>query len=380
MTNWRQWVYRMMGVAVLLGAAVVRAAPGVDSEQLRIAMVNAQSGPAAELGRAMHAGAQAYFARINAAGGVHGRQLNLLLRDDGYEPARTARLTEELLAGADILALFGYVGTPTSRAALPAALAAEVPYLFPLSGAKVLREPLHRMVFNVRAAYFAETQLLVRQMTEVLGLSRIALVMQDDSFGATVQAGLAAALQQRGSSLVGEVRIRRNALDMSDAARQLRDLRPQAIFFIGTHRQLAAIIREVRTLGSGADFFSVSFVGSEAFVAEAGAAAEGVYIAQVVPSPEDLSLPLVREYRAAMRGPFSHASLEGYIGAAVLVEALQRAGPQPTRDKLVEVLESLDIDLGGFAVRFGPGDHQGSDMVWLTRIEQGRALPVVRQP
>jgi ABC-type branched-subunit amino acid transport system substrate-binding protein len=187
-------------------------------------------------------------------------------------------------------------------------------------------------------------------------------------------------LLKRGLRVEGEARILRNSLEVGEAVRQLLPSQPQAIFFVGTYKQLAAAIREARALGMQARFFSVSFVGTDSFIAEAGADAEDVYISQVVPSPDDTRLPLVRDYRADMRGPLGYASLEGYIGAAVLVEALRRSGPQPTRAQLVEALKSMDMDLGGFRIRFGPKDHQGSDAVYLTRIEQGRAVPVLLQP
>lgn len=363
----------------LICSSVARAEAGVAADELRLGMVNVQSGPAAGLGQGMRAGAQAYFQRANAAGGVQGRRLSLVVRDDGYDPRRTAALTRELIDSGDVFALFGYVGTPTSRAALPGVLAAGVPYLFPLTGAEVLRKPVHRWIFNVRASYFAETEVLAGYMAETLKLQRVALLMQDDSFGETVKSGLAGALRKRGLELQGEARIQRNSLAVEGAVQQLRVLQPQAVFFVGTYRQLAVAIREARAQGLQAEFFSVSFVGTEAFIDVAGADGNGVYISQVLPPPEDASLPLVRDYQADMQGHLGYASLEGYVGAAVLVEALRRAGPQPTRARLVEVLENLDIDLGGLRITFGPGDHQGSDAVYLTRIESGRAVPVPLQ-
>ena len=367
--------------SALLGNGQVLAEPGVDAGELRLGMVNAQSGPAAGLGQGVRDGVQAYLIRTNAAGGVHGRRLSLLVRDDGYEPRRTADLTRELIGSGSVFALLGYVGTPTSRAAMPAVLEAGVPYLFPFTGAEVLRHPMHPWVFNVRASYFAETEVLANYMTEVLGLRRIALLMQDDSFGETAKSGLAGALQLRGLKLEAEARFLRNSLEVAGAVRQLREVDPEAIFFVGTYRQLAAAIREARAGGMQARFFTLSFVGTDNLIAEAGPLAEDVLISQVVPSPEDVSLPLVRDYRAAMAGsPMGYTSLEGYINAAVLVEALRRAGPQPTRARLVKELSTLDIDLGGFRVTFGPDDHQGSDAVFLTRIEQGKAVPVRIQP
>lgn len=172
-------------LAALLSALAVgglRAEDGVSDDEIRLGMVNAQSGPAAGLGKGMHAGAQAYFARVNAAGGVHGRKISLLLRDDSYEPARTAEHTRQLIASGTVFALFGYVGTPTSRAAMPIALQAEVPYL--LLRGRALRRPVHDWVFNVRASYFDETEAMVERMTRDLGLRKVALLMQDD-FGET---------------------------------------------------------------------------------------------------------------------------------------------------------------------------------------------------
>lgn len=374
----------MVGLAVcsaLLCNGRLLAEPGLEAGELRLGMINAQSGPAAGLGRGMLNGTQALFQRVNANGGIHGRRLRLEVRDDGYEPRRTAELTRELIASGRVFAFLGYVGTPTSRAAMPVVSAAGVPYLFPFTGAEVLRQPVHPWVFNIRASYFSETEALVDYMTEALGLRRVALLMQNDSFGESVKSGLAGALYLRGLKLEGESRFLRNSLEVGEAVARLRDMQADAIFFVGTYKQMAAALREARAKGIKARFFTVSFVGTDDFIVEAGPLAEGVLISQVMPSPEDVSLPVVRDYRADMAGiPTGYASLEGYINAAVLAEALRRAGPQPTQARLVNELSTLDIDLGGFRVTFGPDDHQGSDVVFLTRVEQGKAVPVHREP
>ena len=368
--------------AVLLGALAVggaKAEDGVSDDEIRLGMVNAQSGPAAGLGKGMHAGAQAYFARINAEGGVHGRKISLLLRDDGYEPARTAEQTRQLIASGAVFALFGYVGTPTSRAAMPIALQAEVPYLFPFTGAEVLRRPVHDWVFNVRASYFDETEALVERMTGDLGLSKVALLMQDDSFGETVKSGLAGALHRRELKIHGEARLQRNSLDVATAVAELKRSQPEAIFFVGTYRQLAAAIRQARVAGLEASFFTVSFVGTDNFIAEAGPVGDGVHISQVVPSPQDRTSALIRQYQADVAAAdIGYVSLEGYIDAAVFVAALRELGPHPTRVALAQALAFLQVDLGGFAVGFSPSDHQGSDAVFITRVAAGQAVPVDR--
>ncbi|MDP3847572.1 MAG: ABC transporter substrate-binding protein [Pseudomonas sp.] len=363
----------------LLPGLAAWAENGVSADDIRIGMVNAQSGPAAGLGLGMYAGAAAYFARINAEGGVNGRKITLILKDDGYEPARSAALTEQLIKVDQVFALLGYVGTPTSRAALPIAAQAEVPYLFPFTGAEFLRTPLKKWAFNLRASYFDETEELVERINKDLGSQKVALLMQDDSFGEAVKSGLAGALDKRGMRIHAEARIQRNSLQVNGAVAALKLATPDAIVFVGTYQQLAAAIKQAKASGVTARFFTVSFIGTENFISAAGADGDGVYITQVMPSPHDRSLAVIRDYLADIKpSEVGYASLEGYIAAMVFAKALANTGAQPTRAELADALQYLNTDLGGFKVAFSPSNHQGSDAVFLTRVQAGKALPVKR--
>jgi branched-chain amino acid transport system substrate-binding protein len=374
----RQLLYGLALSGLLAPGVSAAAEPGLSADEVRVGMVNAQSGPAAALGLGMRNGAQAYFKRINAEGGVHGRRITLFSRDDGYEPSRTAAHTHDLLKTSQVFALLGYVGTPTSRAALPLALRAQVPYLFPYSGAEFLRTPIKPGVFTVRASYIEETEQLVEHLTEDLKLSKIALLMQDDSFGESVKGGLNGALRKRDLTIYAQARIQRNSLDVATAIDTLQRAQPEAVFFVGTDKQLAAAIKQAKASGFHTRFISVSFIGAEGFIRMAGSDAEGVYISQVVPSPHDTSRRLVRAYQAAMpTNNYEHTSLEGYIAAAVFTQALRQAGAMPTREAFLEALEHLNTDLGGFTVALSRSNHQGSSAVWLTRIENGKAVPVM---
>lgn len=370
---------RRLAIAAALGLALIpaaRAEDGLSATEIRLGMANAQSGTAAALGKDMLAGAQAYFNRVNAAGGVGGRKISLVVKDDGYEPARTATATQSLIEADKVFALFGYVGTPTSSAAVPVASKAQVPYLFPFTGAEFLRNPVNKLVFNLRASYFDETETMVERLTQDLGVRKVAMLMQDDAFGEAVKGGIARALFKRDMKIHGEARIKRNSLDVDAAVQAMKQAQPEAIVFVGTYKQMAAAVRKAKASGVNARFLTVSFIGTENFIAEAGADGDGVYITQVTPSPHDGTVPVVRQYLADIGDAgIGYTSLEGYLNAAVLVEALKRTGAQPTRASLLAALEGMKTDLGGFPVEFSASRHQGSKTVFLTRVEGGKAVP-----
>ena len=348
---------------------------GISATEVRIGMANAQSGPAAGLGKGVKAGAEAYLARVNAHGGVNGRKVVLVSRDDGYEPARAAAATEALIQTDNVFALFGYVGTPTSSAAVPIASKAQVPYLFPFTGAEFLRSPVNKWVFNVRASYFDETDAMVQHLIKDLHVQKIAMFIQDDAFGEAVKGGVARALFKRNMKIQAETRFKRNTLEVDAGLQAMKQAQPEAIIFAGTYTQLAAIMKKAKAAGLTARFLTVSFIGTENFIAAAGPDGDGVYITQVMPSPQDPSRGLVKNYLADMKGAsVGYASLEGYVGAMVLVEALKKAGANPTRASLVSALEDLKFDAGGMGIAFSPANHQGSKSVYLTRVEGGKAL------
>jgi ABC-type branched-subunit amino acid transport system substrate-binding protein len=366
-----------LGVLALLSAVApfaVHADDGVTEKEIRIGMANALSGPASGLGVNLKAGAAAHFARVNAAGGVNGRKIVLVSLDDGYEPEKAAAATRTLIEQEKVFALFGYVGTPTSSAAVPLASRAGLPYLFPFTGAEFLRNPVNKWVFNVRASYFDETELMVERLTKDAGAKRIALFIQDDGFGEAGKAGVNRALHKRGMKVAEEARYKRNTVDVDEGLGKIKAAAPDAVVFVGTYRPFAAIVKKAKAAGITAKFMTVSFIGTAEFIREAGAEGEGVYITQVMPSPDNTSLPLVKQFQQDMKGgPVNYSSLEGYANAAVLVEALKRSGTNPSRARLVASLEGLSTDLGGLRIAFSASSHQGAKEVFLTVVKGGKA-------
>ena len=361
-------------ISLLLSAAVL-AEPGVSDKEIVLGQSAALSGPAKELGSEMRSGALLYFEQVNTGGGVHGRRIRLQTLDDGYEPERAAANTRKLIEEEKVLALFGYVGTPTSLAAQPLFTEAKVPFVGAFTGAQALREPFNRYVFNVRASYFDETEKIVEQLTTT-GIKQIAVFYQNDAYGKAGLAGVERAMTKRGLKIAATATVERNTVDVAKAVAALSATRPDAIVMVSAYTSVAAFVKGMKKAGSAAQFHNVSFVGSRPLAAALGDEGVGVAIAQVVPFPWSGTLPVTREYQAQARAAgakdFSFTELEGYIAARVLVEGLKRAGRELTRERLVTALESLSrTDIGGFQVDYSSSNHNGSTFVDLTIIGRG---------
>lgn len=360
-------------VAFATAPAPATAEPGVTATSIVIGQSAPLSGPAMELGTEMRAGALLYFDYINARGGVNGRTIDLRTLDDGYEPDRAVANTRRFLEKDDAFALFGYVGTPTTMAAMPLFTQARVPLVGPFTGAEAFRKPVNRYIFNVRASYFQETDDLVELLTKI-SESRIAVFYQNDAYGKAGLEGVDRAMKKRKVEIIATATVERNSSDVAAAVATISKANPQAVIMIGAYKSCAAFIKAMKKAGVFAQYMNVSFVGARALAAELGAEGRGVGISQVVPFPWNGGVPVVREYQkltVAKNGKenYSFTSLEGFIAAKVMVEGLRRAGREPTRERLISALESLnDYDVGGFSITYSPTDHTGSKFVELTAI------------
>ena len=356
---------------------------GLTDERILFGQSAALSGPARELGRNMRLGILAAFDEVNATGGVHGRVLELQSLDDAYEPEDAIVMTRHLIEQEQVFALIGAVGTPTSRSATPIARSAGVPYIAPFTGAAFLRDNEWDNIINLRASYNQETEEMVARLTEDLGITRISVMYQNDSFGRAGFRGTVAALERRDMELTSIGIYPRNTTAVKTALLDLRQGDPEAVIMIGAYEPVARLILWARRTGMDAVFMTVSFVGSNALAQELGPDGAGVLVTQVVPFPEDDSLPVVDSYLNALAShdPVAEpgfVSLEGYLAGRMVIKALEQCGSDVERSCLLQQLidrGSLEID--GFPLQFGQGDNQGSDQVFLTVIgSDGEYHPV----
>lgn len=374
MLNFRSLLPTILICLTVAMTSAAQGETGVSDQRILLGQSAAFSGPAAQLGIQMHAGAKAYFDHINEQGGVHSRQISIIKADDKYEADLAAANTRRLIEKDEVFALFGYVGTPTSNAAMPIFTAAKVPFFAPFTGAQSLREPLNRQIFNIRGSYFDETEHLVERLVSV-GIKNIAVFYQNDAYGLAGLAGVERALKKMNVTMVGTATVERNSTDVAKAVAALLPKRPDAIIQISAYASCAAFIKEMRELKYTGQFYNVSFVGSQALADTLGKDGPGVVISQVVPFPWHKATPVVAEYHRIMTrsgiNDVNFSSLEGFIAAKVFVEGLKRAGRDLTRDKLIRSLETINVgnfDTGGFNVNFSPTSHNGSKYVDMTVI------------
>jgi ABC-type branched-subunit amino acid transport system substrate-binding protein len=346
----------------------------------------ALSGPAEALGKGMQAGILAAFKEANDAGGVHGRTIDLVSLDDGYEPEAAATNTGRLIEEENVFALIGEVGTPTSRSATPVAAEAGIPFIAPFTGAEFLRDDSWDNILNLRASYYQETEEMVARLTQDLGIERIGVLYQDDSFGRAGYRGATLALERREMKAASIGLYPRNTTAVKAALLDLQGGDPQAIIMIGAYQPVAAFIKWARHTGLDPIFITVSFVGSNALARELGPQGAGVYVTQVVPFPTDDSLPVVEAYLNALSSFVpgivpGFVSLEGYLAGRLAIAGLENCGRDVDRVCfLEEIYGSGDIDIDGFMLRYDDAsDNQGSDSVFLTVIgPDGEYQPVER--
>ena len=353
----------------------------MTENSILIGSCSALDGPAHFLGKETVLGATTYLHSVNDEGGVFGRKVQLLAFDDSYDPDKAPacfkRMTKE-----GVFALGFFVGTPTAKVYVPMAQDEKIPVVGLFTGAQMLYEPLKHYIINVRASYYDETREQVDRLWDV-NVHKIGVIYQDDAFGKTVLDGVKLALQKHNSAPVGLGTFARNTMDVDEGLKSLLAARPQAVVVVGPYAPVADIVKKAHAAGWRPQFVTVSFVGTEEFIKEAGPDAEGTIITQVVPPYDRTDYPTVERYRRYLAKyypdtPPSFVSLEGFVDAMVLVEGLKRAGKDVTREKFITAIESIhemNVGMGSkLTLDYGPKDHKGFDNVYPTIVKNGQPV------
>lgn len=358
-----------------------------------IGVSNVQSGPSSMLGQTLLLGSKAYFDLVNQHGGIRGRKIAIILKDDKYEPDPAVQNTNELIEQDKVFFLFDYVGTPTLTRVLPLLKYYEkegIVNVAPFTGADPQRTPPYdRFVFNIRASYREETRALVRYLYDQ-GYRRIGFLGQADAYGKSGEIGVNAALLEYGLKIVSTVTYPRNQgleTPMTSQVKLLRAAGADAVIAVGVYDPCAAFVRDARRGGWNIPIANVSFVGPTVMLQKLSQLSQQLGVdltahlinSEVVPSIDDTVYPLVAGYRAHnVLDRYPGVALEGWLNAVVVTEALRRTGPNPSRQDFIRAMESLhDFDPGlGVKLEFSSSNHQGLHKVWLDQTIHGRWQPV----
>ncbi len=371
----------LMLTGVIAISAAAAETPGVTENSILIGSCSALDGPALVLGRQTVLGASAYLHMVNDEGGVFGRKVQLQAFDDSYDPDKAPACFKRMMKEG-VFALGFFVGTPTAKVYVPMAQEEKIPVVGLFTGAQMLYEPLKHEVINVRASYYDETREQVDKLWE-LNIRKIGVIYQDDPFGKAVLEGVKLALQKHGAAPVALGTFTRNTLDIDAGIREVMAAHPQAVVVVGPYAPAAAIVKQAHATGWKPQFLTVSFVGTEEFIKQAGGDAEGTIITQVMPPYDRTDYPTVALYRQCLAKyspgePPTFVSLEGFVDAMVVVEGLKRAGKDVTREKFISAIESIhamNVGLGPrLILNYSATDHKGFDRVYPTIVKNGQPV------
>lgn len=362
--------------------------PGVNSTTVLLGSSMPLTGHASYLGTQTRIGAQIYLKHINNQGGVHGRRIKMIARDDQYDPPQCLANTQRFIIRDKVFALFCYVGTPTTVKILPMITEARIPLLGMFTGANALREPFNPYLINIRPSYYRETESAVRHLVQDLGLERFAVFYQYDAYGFDGLTGTELALKEFGLSPVARSSYTRGTIKVEKAVREIVSSNAQAVFMIGSYNPCAEFVRQAASRGFHPLYYTVSFVGAEELARRLqGLPQERVIMSQVVPSPlgsdSRKKSQAVREYTRLLQKYHpqerpNFVGLEGYINARVLVEGLRRCGRDLSRKKFISAIESIKgYTLGDdMQIEFGPKDHQGLKKIYFTLLKGNTFVPL----
>jgi len=358
------WNYKTLGATLLVLASATAQA------QILIGQTAGFSGPVAAGVKETTDGAKLYIDSINAKGGIGGQKIELISLDDKFDPKLAGENARKLIEDQNVVAMFLNRGTPHTEAILPLLDKYGVPLIGPSTGAMTLHQPVRKHIFNVRATYQREAEKAVIHLATI-GMTKIAVVLANDSFGEDGLAGAQKGLATAKINAVAVEKFDRAKPDFSKIAPLVAQSGAQAVLMIASGAAVVDGIKAFRAAGSNCQVVTLSNNASGGFIKSLGDNARGVIVSQVL--PQSLSYALVKEAQDLARtkdiAEVSPAMLEGFASAKVLVEALRRTGGKPTRDKIQTALEGMNkFDLGGLEISYSPKDHTGLDFADLAII------------
>lgn len=358
-----------MFIKTLAAVAAVSAIGLANAAEIRIGSVFGLTGPTASTAAEGMAIANGYLNMINAKGGINGNTLKLAVRDDQYDPRKTPALVEELITKEHIVALANGIGTANTAALIKSGVLNQhkVPLIGVFSGSDIIRGPGSEQIFHTRASYTDEVMKISR-IASTLGLKRVAVLYQEDGFGASINQAIAKAAEVYGFEVVQKVPYKPGENDFTGHSKQIVDARPQAIFLMGVPEAVSHFMKVYDKSKTMAQVYALSFVPAKSLADFAGEQrVRGVGISQVVPNPASTTLPLAKEFQNFLKSPYGKGissnplNFEVFLNLRLAVEAIRMAGSRPTPEKVTHALTSMNsFMLAGYPINFSDTNRRGA--------------------
>ena len=359
----------LLAAACALPFARVAIAAGT----IRIGQCLPLTGPLAPVVQPIAEGQKLLLDAVNAQGGVHGATIELLTLDDAAQPATTVDHTRKLLDEQDVVALFGYAFVPGLVRALPLLDERRVPLLGIYNGADIVRADPHPWLFTTTASLRDEVSAMLRNLATV-NTRKVAVAFQNNELGRYMLPQVEALATEHGVSLVAKAPVEPNGANAAAAVATIQAAEPQTILLLAGGAAVLGFMKALPPSGR-VPVYALSLAGTTALVEQLGPVARGMAFTQVVPYPTRQTTSLTRRFGAAVSAAKlapTYDRMWGYLNAAILVEVLRRAGPNPTRGAVQRALEKMgDLDLGGYRVAYGAGRRHGSSFVEITMVDSG---------
>lgn len=351
--------------------------PGVTTTDIKLGQVSARTGGAAASSLAYSEGSRVYFEKVNKTGGVNGRKISVVFYNDDYDPEKVAVLSRKLIDEDKVFALVNYNGVPTSKAAIPIAREKRVPMLFPRNIDSSLRMGVDKFTFHLKPTMFEEVAGATTVALEKFGVKRIAMIEQDDGFAQIVHGGAVKAIREsKKGELVGQAKVPRSGEGMAEAFKKVESLKPDAVI-LGTSSGVAEkFLKEAKEAKKDWIFIGSNHLNG---IMNSMVSSKLKYVVgESLPHPQKSDWEIAKEFRKTIAQDAKAANyvndyiaFEGYLAAAVVCEALKRAGLDLTRASLIEALESKPFEIGGFAISWTKKDHEGSKAIYNIVISDG---------
>lgn len=357
---------------------------GVTKNEIVIGTEQDLSGPIVAFSKQLKNGMEMRVEEINAAGGIHGRKLKLIVEDHGYDPKKAVLATQKLVQRDKIFAMVGSIGTPTAMAAMPILFEKNIPHLFPLTAAREMYEPLHRLKYSFAATYFDQMRAGVKHIVKQKGYKKVCTMYQDDDFGLEVMRGAEAGLKEINMALAEKTTFKRGSTDFSSQVAKMKSEGCDFVVLGTIIRETLGAIGTARKLGWGVDFMGSSAAYTELIPKLGGPAMNGFYATNTVNVPYlDDASKNVREwgqrYKARFKEDPAVFSVYGYEVIDLFIQIAEKAGPKLTTDTFINTLENFSTPrdmFGADAMSFSKTKHLGSNRARLSQIVNGKWTPI----